>query len=132
LRTSLEEKLIGLGFGAEPCTACHYQDVGVVLNLVSRGGIILTLSFSMLLFRAMRLHGIILATLIFSIPAYCIMSFYEAPIWLFILFATSSGKLLDKRVKATKPHATTTEFQLARMFAGVTVKVPPGAQERVL
>jgi hypothetical protein len=122
LRTSVEEKLIGLGFGDDPCTACHYQDVGVVLNLVSRGGTILALSFSFLFFRAIRLHGIILATLIFSIPVYCIMSFYEAPIWLYMLFATSSGKLLDKRVKTTEPHATATVFQPALMFAGEAAK----------
>lgn len=130
LRTSVEQKLIGLGFGDEPCTACHYQDVGVVLNLVSRGGIILAFSFSLLLFRAMKMHGVILAMLIFSIPVYCIMSFYEAPIWLFILFATSSGKLLVKRVKATKPHAMVTVFQLAPMFADGGVKIPPDAQQR--
>jgi hypothetical protein len=60
------------------------------------------------------------------------MSFYEAPIWLFMLFATSSGKLLDKRVKASKQHATPTVFQLARMFAGRDVRIPSGARERVL
>ena len=132
LRTSVEEKLIGLGLGDEPCTACHYQDVGVVLNLVSRGGIILAFSFSLLLFRAMRMHGVLLATLIFSIPVYCIMSFYEAPIWLFILFATSSASLLDKRVKAAKPKATAAVFQMARMFGGAAVKVSPGARQRDL
>lgn len=132
LRTSVEEKLIGLGFGDDPCTACHYQDVGVLLNLVSRGGIILAMSFSLIFLRAIRLHGILLATLVFSIPAYCIMSFYEAPIWLFILFATSSGKLLDKRVRAAKPHAAATVFQRARMFAGGAVKIPPRAQPRDL
>lgn len=132
LRTSVEEKLIGLGFGDDPCTACHYQDIGVVLNLVSRGGIVLGLSFSLIFFRAMRLHGVILATLIFSIPVYCIVQFYEAPIWLLILFATSSRKLLDKRVKAIKPHVAATVFQPVRMFAGRAGKMPPGAQERVL
>jgi hypothetical protein len=129
LQTSVEEKLIGLGFGDDPCTDCHYQDIGVVLNLVSRGGIILAFSFALLFFRAMRLHGIILATLIFSIPVYCIMSFYEAPIWLLILFATSSSKLLDKRVKATKPHATATVFRFARMFDVGGVKISPGARK---
>lgn len=102
LRTSVEEKLIGLGFGDDPCTACHYQDVGVILNLVSRGGIIVAMSVSLLFVRAVKLHGIILAILLFSIPAYFIMSFYEAPVWLFILFATSSAKLLVKRERADK------------------------------
>jgi hypothetical protein len=100
LRTSVEEKLIGLGFGDDPCTACHYQDVGVILNLVSRGGIILAMSFALLFLRAVKLHGILLATLIFSIPAYFIMSFYEAPVWLFILFGISSTRLLVKRERA--------------------------------
>jgi hypothetical protein len=100
LQTGLEEKMIGLGFGKDPCTACHYQDIGVVLNLLSRGGIILAVSFSLIFFRALKLHGVLLACLIFSIPAYCIMAFYEAPIWLFILFATTGANLLDKR-KAT-------------------------------
>lgn len=102
LRTNVEEKLIGLGFGDDPCTACHYQDVGVILNLVSRGGIIVAMSVSLLFLRAVKLHGIILAILLFSIPAYFIMSFYEAPVWLFILFATSSAKLLVKRERADK------------------------------
>lgn len=105
LRTSVEEKLIGFGFGDDPCTACHYQDVGVILNLVSRGGIILAMSVSLLFLRAVKLHGILLATLIFSIPTYCIMSFYEAPVWLFILFSISSTGLLVKRDHADTPTA---------------------------
>lgn len=126
LRTSVEEKLIGLGFGDDPCTACHYQDVGVILNLVSRGGIILGMSCALLFIRAVKLHGMILATLIFSIPVYCIVSFYEAPIWLLMLFAISSAKLLVKRERADKAAAPSTPFQPAGVFAGRPVKGPPG------
>lgn len=107
LRTSVEEKLIGLGFGDDPCTACHYQDVGVILNLVSRGGIIVAMSVALVFLRAVKLHGVLLATLIFSIPAYFIMSFYEAPVWLFILFGTSSARLLIKRERAGQPATAT-------------------------
>lgn len=129
LESGVEEKFIGFGFGSDPCSDCHYQDIGVILNLVSRGGIILLLSFSLLFFRAMRLHGIILATLIFSIPAYCIMYFYETPIWVFILFATSSGKLLDKRLQASKPNAELTVFQPAGIFSYSALNTPPDPQD---
>lgn len=118
LGSSVEEKLIGFGLADDPCSECHYQDVGAVLNLVSRGGIIVTLSLSFLFLRAIKLHGILLAALIFSISVYCIVSFYEAPIWIFLLFATSSRKLLDKRARAPISHVTPTAFQPGRMFAG--------------
>lgn len=116
LQASLEEKLIGLGFGNDPCTDCHYQDVGVVLNLISRGGIIVAFSFALLLLRTIRLHGVVIATLIFSIPVYCIISFYEAPIWIFILLAASSRELLDKRVKAVASPPGVHGFKFAHMF----------------
>jgi hypothetical protein len=108
LQTSLEEKFIGLGFGQDPCAACHYQDIGVVLNLISRGGIILATSLALIFFRLLRLHGLILSTLLVSIPVYCIMSFYEAPIWIYILFAITSKNLLDKRAKANTQAAAVT------------------------
>lgn len=127
LRTSIEEKLIGLGFGDDPCIACHYQDVGVILNLVSRGGIVLAMSVSLLFIRAVKLHGLILATLIFSIPVYCIMSFYETPIWLFILFSISSAKLLVKQERADKPPSASPAFRPAGVIAGRHVKLPPRA-----
>jgi hypothetical protein len=124
LRTSIEEKLIGLGFGDDPCTACHYQDVGVVLNLVSRGGIIVGMSMSLLFFRAVKLHGLILATLIFSIPVYCIVSFYEAPIWLVMLFAISSTKMLAKRERADKPAAGSTRWPKGRFAINRPAPIP--------
>jgi hypothetical protein len=108
LQTSLEEKFIGLGFGQDPCAACHYQDIGVVLNLISRGGIILATSLALIFLRLLRLHGLILSTLLVSIPVYCIMSFYEAPIWIYILFAITSKNLLDKRAKANTQAAAVT------------------------
>ncbi|MDL2354116.1 MAG: hypothetical protein QFF03_02535 [Pseudomonadota bacterium] len=97
LRTGLEEKMIGIGFAANPCGDCHYQDIGVVLNLLSRGGIILAFALLLILGRSVYLHGLILSVLMFSIPVYCIISFYETPIWLVILFATTSKEMLDKR-----------------------------------
>lgn len=128
LDSSVEEKLIGFGFGRNPCIGCHYQDIGVILNLISRGGIMLIFSFSLILFRAVKLHGIFLAVLIFSIPAYCIMYFFEAPIWLYILFATSSGKLLDKREQPVSRNAVSSVIQPAGMFAYEAVKTPPDAR----
>lgn len=118
LQTGLEEKLIGVGFGRDPCTACHYQDVGVILNLLSRGGIILALSFSLIFFRSLRLHGIVLSLLLFSIPVYCIMSFYETPIWLYILFSTTSVKLLDKRKKEFQRQVPIIYPRADQIFAG--------------
>ena len=124
LRTSIEEKLIGLGFGDDPCTACHYQDVGVVLNLVSRGGIILGMSVSLLFLRAVKLHGLVLATLIFSIPVYCIVSFYEAPIWLLILFAISSTRMLVKRARADTVPAASTRWRKSRFATNRPAPIP--------
>jgi hypothetical protein len=99
LDAGVEEKFTGFGYGADPCIGCHYQDIGVILNLVSRGGIIVTLPLALILLRIFALHGLILATFIVLIPAYCIMYFYEAPIWIFLLFAISSRQMLDKRVQ---------------------------------
>jgi hypothetical protein len=99
LDAGVEEKFTGFGYGADPCIGCHYQDIGVILNLVSRGGIIVTLPLALILLRIFALHGVILATFIVLIPAYCIMYFYEAPIWIFLLFAISSRQMLDKRVQ---------------------------------
>ncbi len=125
LNSSMEEKFIGFGFGSDPCNECHYQDIGFILNLVSRGGIILLLPFSFLLFRAIRLHGILLATLIFSLPMYCIMYFYEAPIWMFMLFAIER-KLLDKQVRAAKPNAASIAFQPAGISSYNAMNTSPG------
>jgi hypothetical protein len=97
LNAGVEEKFTGFGYGTDPCIGCHYQDIGVILNLVSRGGIIVTLPLALILLRIFTLHGVILAAIIVLVPAYCIMYFYEAPIWIFLLFAISNRKMLDKR-----------------------------------
>jgi hypothetical protein len=127
LNFDMEEKLTGFGFGSDPCIECHYQDIGVLLNLVSRGGIIVTLPLSLILLRILKLHGIILATMIMLIPAYCIMYFYEAPIWVFLLFATSSKKLLDKRAQLPQRNAAPTAIQAAGIFAHSSAKTQPGS-----
>lgn len=122
LRMSLEEQLIGFGFGNDPCTACHYQDVGVVLNLVSRGGLLVGMAVSLLLLRAVKLHGLVLATLIFSIPVYCITWFYEVPIWLFILFATSSAQMLVKGKRVDQAAAAPTAWRNAGLATNRTTE----------
>jgi hypothetical protein len=116
-QASLEEKLIGFGFGKDPCSACHYQDIGVMLNLLSRGGIIIALTLIPILLRSFRLHGLLFTVLLFSVPVYCIMSFYEAPIWLFILFAIS-GENIAKRDMPLAPIAPALPRQTGLVFAG--------------
>jgi hypothetical protein len=117
LDAGVEEKFTGFGYGTDPCIACHYQDIGVILNLVSRGGIIVTVPLALILLRVFALHGIILGAMIVSIPAYCIMYFYEAPIWIFFLFAISSTQMLDKRANPTARNATSAALQPAGLFA---------------
>jgi hypothetical protein len=84
---SLEEKLIGVGFGADPCVRCHYQDIGMVFNLLTRGGLIVTLAFGVMLGRMMLANGLVLTVLLILIPVNEKMFFYETPAWLFLLFA---------------------------------------------
>lgn len=84
---SLEDKLIGVGFGADPCFRCYYQDIGMVFNLLTRGGLIVTLAFAVMLGRMMLANGPVLALLLLLVPVNEKMFFYEAPIWLFFLFA---------------------------------------------
>ncbi|WP_156885874.1 hypothetical protein [Massilia niastensis] len=84
---SLEEKLIGVGFGADPCVRCHYQDIGMVFNLLTRGGLIVTLAFAVMLGRMVLANGPVLALLLILIPVNEKMFFYETPAWLFFLFA---------------------------------------------
>jgi hypothetical protein len=95
LATTVEEKIIGVGFGADPCVRCFYQDIGVTFNLLTRGGIIVALALALMLLRSMTVNGILLSALLFLIPLNEKMSFYEAPIWMFILFATTG--LRDSR-----------------------------------
>jgi hypothetical protein len=117
LQTGPEEKLIGVGFGQDPCKDCHYQDIGVVLNLLTRGGLVLALSFSLIFFRSLKLHGVLFSFLLFAIPAYCIMQFYETPIWLYLLFATTGGNFLDKRRTANQQPAATLRRTPVHIFA---------------
>ncbi|MCS0630067.1 hypothetical protein NX786_12060 [Telluria mixta] len=117
LNAGVEEKFIGFGYGTDPCIGCHYQDIGVILNLVSRGGIIVTLPLALILLRIFALHGIILATIIVLLPAYCIMYFYEAPIWIFLLFAISNRKMLDKRAQPSVRSTTSGAIRPAGMVA---------------
>lgn len=97
--TTFEEKILGLGFASEPCVRCFYQDIGVTFNLVTRGGVIVSLALAVLMVRSIMINGIVLATILFLIPLNEKMSFYEAPIWLFMLFATTALK----NAKASKP-----------------------------
>jgi hypothetical protein len=116
-QASLEAKLIGFGFGKDPCSACHYQDIGVILNLLSRGGIIVGLTLIPLLLRLLRVHGLLFSVLLFSVPVYCIMSFYEAPIWLFILFAITGSNVGTRRDRKLSPNAPGLPRQTGLVFA---------------
>jgi hypothetical protein len=84
---SIDEKLIGVGFGADPCVLCYYQDIGMVFNLLTRGGLIVTLAFLLMFGRMMLANGPVLAALLLLLPINEKMFFYEAPIWLFFLFS---------------------------------------------
>lgn len=87
LALTLEEKLIGVGFANDPCVRCYYQDIGMIFNLLTRGGIVVVLAFALVLGRMLVANGLILAVLLMLIPINEKMFFYEAPIWLFLLFA---------------------------------------------
>jgi hypothetical protein len=94
MTTTLEEKFFGVGFGDDPCVRCHYQDIGVTFNLLTRGGIVVALAFSLLVYRAIRVNGLILSIIRLLIPLNEKMFFYEAPIWLFILFTATGSKYM--------------------------------------
>lgn len=87
LALTLEEKLIGVGFANDPCVRCYYQDIGMVFNLLTRGGLVVVLAFALVLGRMLIANGLILTVLLILIPINEKMFFYEAPIWLFLLFA---------------------------------------------
>lgn len=87
LALTLEEKLIGVGFANDPCVRCYYQDIGMIFNLLTRGGIVVVLAFALVIGRMLVANGLILAVLLMLIPINEKMFFYEAPIWLFLLFA---------------------------------------------
>ena len=84
---SLDEKFIGVGYGADPCVRCFYQDIGVVFNLLTRGGLIVTFAFALIVGRVLLANGLVLGGLMLLVPINEKMFFYEAAIWLFFLFA---------------------------------------------
>jgi hypothetical protein len=99
MATTLEEKFIGVGFGQDPCVRCYYQDIGVAFNLITRGGIVVTTALALMAFRSLSANGLVLSVLLFLIPLNEKMFFYEAPIWIFLLFAATG----IKNAKAPKP-----------------------------
>lgn len=100
---SLEDKFIGVGFGDDPCTGCHYQDIGVTFNLLTRGGVIVTMAAFVLFLRMLTANGLLLATILFLIPLNEKMASYEAPLWIFMLFAVTGIKNL--RASPAAPDA---------------------------
>lgn len=105
---SIEEKIFGVGFGSDPCVRCYYQDIGVTFNLVTRGGVLVSMALLLILLRSVAVNGIILATILFLIPLNEKMFFYEAPLWLFLLLAASR---LRKRPAPTPVAAPAGQFQ---------------------
>lgn len=99
LDTGWEEKIIGLGYEHPPCIDCHYQDLGVMFNLVSGGGILLLLVLVLLFYRVAYFNGILLSLVIFAVPMNSRMYYYEAPVWMLFLFAQSN---LRKRHDASQ------------------------------
>ena len=87
LSLSLEQKFIGVGFDRDPCVRCFYQDIGVTFNLLTRGGALVTIALLVLAARMVSVNGVVLGAILFLVPLNEKMFFYEAPIWLFLLFA---------------------------------------------
>jgi hypothetical protein len=106
----IEQKLIGVGFGADPCVQCYYQDIGMIFNLLTRGGLVVTLAFVVMFGRMMLANGLVLAVLLLLVPINEKMFFYEAPIWLFFLFAMTSHA---KNWRTHAPASTAVETRPA-------------------
>ena len=83
----LDDKLIGVGYGRDPCVRCFYQDIGMIFNLLTRGGLVVTMAFALLLARMLYANGLLVAGLLILVPIDEKMYFYETPIWLYFLFA---------------------------------------------
>jgi hypothetical protein len=98
---SVEEKFVGIGFVSDPCVRCHYQDIGVLFNLTTRGGAVVTLALLGLLVRMIRINGVVLAILLVLVPLNEKMFFYEPPVWLFVLFALTGPTHAARRKAAT-------------------------------
>lgn len=92
-----EEKFVGIGFVNDPCVRCHYQDIGVLFNLTTRGGAVVSLALLGLLVRMIRVNGLVLATLLVMLPLNEKMFFYEPPVWLFVLFALTGPGFHGRR-----------------------------------
>lgn len=105
LALTIEGKLLGVGFANDPCVRCYYQDIGMLFNLLTRGGIILVLSFSLILGRMLVANGLILTVLLILIPVNEKMFFYEAPIWLFFLIAMTPFVRRSKRAQRAEASA---------------------------
>lgn len=97
-----EEKFIGVGFATDPCRGCHFQDIGALFNLVARGGAVVTVALSLLLFRMVRENGLVLSLILLLIPLNEKMFFYETPLWIFFLFAATR---LGRRTPRPAPVA---------------------------
>jgi hypothetical protein len=89
--TSLEDKLIGLGFEHPPCSNCYYQDLGVVINLLSGGGLLMLLILVTFFLRMIKFNGLLLSLVILAIPMNSRMYYYEPPVW--ILFSLALTRL---------------------------------------
>jgi hypothetical protein len=98
--TSAEEKFVGIGFVNDPCVRCFYQDIGVLFNLTTRGGATVTFALLVMFARMLRVNGLILATLLVMVPFNEKMYFYEAPVWLFVLFALTGPSYVARRSAA--------------------------------
>jgi hypothetical protein len=95
--TSSEEKFVGIGFVSDPCVGCHYQDIGVLFNLCTRGGAVVSLALLGMLVRMIRVNGLVLAILLLMVPLNEKMAFYEPPVWLFVLFALTGPSYTARR-----------------------------------
>lgn len=84
-----EEKTIGIGFESDPCRECHFQDIGTLFNLFTRGGLLIVFAGMLLLLRAATQNGIIFFVSAVALLSGAKMYAYEAPVWLFILFAVT-------------------------------------------
>jgi hypothetical protein len=122
---SLEDKFIGIGFGADPCMGCHYADLGATFNLFTRGGAIVAIALLILFCRFAMVNSILLTTILFLIPLNEKMGFYEAPLWLFMLFAASGYKNLRAWQAAAAGNTEAREGRAAVLPALVTAPPRP-------
>jgi len=100
LDTGWEDKIIGLGYEHPPCVDCHFQDLGVIANLISGGGLLVVIVLMLIFYRVACFNGILLSLIIFAMPMNSRMYYYEAPVWMLFLFAQT-----NLRKKHTIPKA---------------------------